>query len=421
MACCIFLNLLSRFRSCKLSTCFPATDAEVIPEIITKAFGDCGDTEWYSLSNICYKVVDTSSIIKYASASSICQSSGGGLVKVDSRDVRQLLIDIMSTNEYYWIGLRDIDETNNPTAYRWIIDNEVASGYVDWGYYQPHYYYQDCVVYAYRLQAWGWYDVHCEGIEGFRAHYICQKSSISLSAIESSDITSSLVAASTESAMHVDQEISSSYTVDFEQPELSSDTSAQQITIAATTLMEVTQLVNFERSSLQAGGQSSSNTIQKQSSSMTSVSANLVLWNGELYHASATLSITSSLVNETLPDASIEVVKSANLLSSSTPVLSDEWTAYIDPTATQSAPDYTTIMEDGVTYISPTSPYEISLPLSAVDELVTIRKNSNLKVIIGIHSFRDNISMVAAEFCIIGIIHIIAVVSNLIAPTYKAD
>ncbi|RDD44515.1 C-type mannose receptor 2 [Trichoplax sp. H2] len=331
------------YRNCTIINIIIASK---LIEIITKAFGDCGDTEWYSLSNICYKVVDTSSIIKYASASSICQSSGGGLVKVDSRDVRQLLIDIMSTNEYYWIGLRDIDETNNPTAYRWIIDNEVASGYVDWGYYQPHYYYQDCVVYAYRLQAWGWYDVHCEGIEGFRAHYICQKCmniivlsniyalieivlvlpSISLSAIESSDITSSLVAASTESAMHVDQEISSSYTVDFEQPELSSDTSAQQITIAATTLMEVTQLVNFERSSLQAGGQSSSNTIQKQSSSMISVSANLVLWNGELYHASATLSITSSLVNETLPDASIEVVKSANLLSSSTPVLSDEWT-----------------------------------------------------------------------------------------------
>ncbi|RDD44514.1 hypothetical protein TrispH2_004361 [Trichoplax sp. H2] len=74
-------------------------------------------------------------------------------------------------------------------------------------------------------------------------------------------------------------------------------------------------------------------------------------------------------------------------------------TAYIDPTATQSAPDYTTIME-------------VKCDYSHCCDYI---------VIIGIHSFRDNISMVAAEFCIIGIIHIIAVVSNLIAPTYKAD
>ena len=81
----------------------------------------------------------------------------------------------MGTQNLYWIGLKDIDNSNNPTGYKWLVDNEVASTYVNWGTNQPETTGQDCVAYLHTYSTWGWHDIDCDGIFQIPAYYICQK------------------------------------------------------------------------------------------------------------------------------------------------------------------------------------------------------------------------------------------------------
>lgn len=113
--------------------------------------------------------------MRFSSASSFCEDSSGYLVKVDNADVRSFIIQYMSSTNYYWIGLSDVAGSNNPSGYKWIIDNKIASTYVNWASNQPNCNYHDCVMYKNEHGTWYWYDLDCQGHYQDKAYYICQR------------------------------------------------------------------------------------------------------------------------------------------------------------------------------------------------------------------------------------------------------
>lgn len=153
--------------------------------VITEVYGQC-ENGWIAYDSICYKVVDTGSKIRYDSATSNCNGYGGGLVKVNSPQIRLFLIGYLNPSESYWIGLKDVSDTNDKYGYKWAIDGEIASYYTDWADNEPDHWLEKCAVYEYWDSIWGWHDVWCTGLSSFqkKAYYICQKGLLRITYLE---------------------------------------------------------------------------------------------------------------------------------------------------------------------------------------------------------------------------------------------
>ncbi|XP_071789139.1 uncharacterized protein [Asterias amurensis] len=126
------------------------------------------DPDWLFVSPYCYYVEDSKEKTWY-DAEAWCNTKGGYLASIHD-DQEQILVKGLTpySYNYFWIGLKKLDDSNSVDEYRW--SDSSPSDFTNWDYGQPNdgLGMQKCVDMA-DDGLWG--DTNC----GIEQHFVCKK------------------------------------------------------------------------------------------------------------------------------------------------------------------------------------------------------------------------------------------------------
>ena len=131
------------------------------------------DGDWIQFGHSCLKLYSTAG--NFDAAQAICQNSSSQLVEIDSLAKEKFIESSVLSSSIldYWIGLKDVNNDNKLSSYKWVTSNRsvVSIGYSNWGTGLSSSSDNNCTALMQLiLNTWGWLEKKCQE----KYFFICQ-------------------------------------------------------------------------------------------------------------------------------------------------------------------------------------------------------------------------------------------------------
>lgn len=136
------------------------------------------DSDWIQFGQSCLRLYTTNS--NFDAAVAICQNHSSQLVEIDNSEKEAFIENsvLLSHIRYYWIGLKDVNNDNKLSSYKWVNTGRsvVSTGYSNFGTGLSSDSNSNCTALIYWNTKWGWFEKTCQD----QYYFICQSGKLAV-------------------------------------------------------------------------------------------------------------------------------------------------------------------------------------------------------------------------------------------------